>query len=164
MLCIRYLLSFSAIIMIFTCMYTVSNYHSDPLCSLEFQEKIRICTAVFNSEYFEKLRFSYPTIKINWVNGSCTKKSISFRTTNGIAEASKKDYEENLMSCRPGYEEENSIEFLYYLSHAYEPNQIFVFKSVIENNKKSLFLENLSTNVRFPINFNHTPQKMKVHA
>lgn len=125
---------------------TGCSKENEHLCELFEEEKLRICVAIFNSGYFaEKINFS-PSDVIA-VDGSCEKNDISFRTENGMEKAAGRHFEESMMSCNPKKKDQNEDKLDYLLSGAYENNKIFVFFK--HNETQKIYLENLSTNVRY---------------
>lgn len=101
-----------------------------------------MCTAIFNSEYFEET-LDYPPSQINWVNGTCEKRTVSFRTEKGKAEATGRNFEEWMLDCKPT--DQVYVNFEYFLSQAYKSNELFVY---FWESDEVIFPENLGTNVR----------------
>lgn len=103
--------------------------------------------AVFNSKYF-KGRVIYPS-SIDWVEYECELKTVSFQTKLGKKEARNRNYRERMLNCRYAGSQEV---FHFYLSQAYQSNEIFIYFKNPYNLK--ITLENLSTHVRLPVRIN----------
>ena len=124
------------------CSFIGSSLKHDPLCSLQMGEKVRICVSIFNSFYFED-KIEYPSSKVDVVEGTCERRTVSFRTELGKQKAAGGTFNEWVMSCKI---RDSPVRFDYFLSHAYRANEVFVY--FWENDAEQVFLENLSTNIR----------------
>lgn len=119
----------------------------DALCKLTRTDRRRVCTAVFNSEYFAD-RIPISGAGKFW--GRCEMKTVSFQTECGKTEAAGRTFREWMLSCRSS---EDKKHFPYLLSQAYQRDQIFVYFQ--QDNTGDMFLESMSTNVR--LTADHVP-------
>lgn len=121
----------------------------DPVCKLNSADyddnaDLRLCSIVFNSSYFKtKVEYIKPML-----NKFYYREKISFRTEEGIRKTLHQSdkYYEILLGC--GVRMNTGEEKYFYISRAYNPNQVFVY-SYMKNHygRLKLYLENLSLDV-----------------
>lgn len=90
----------------------------DPLCKLNRNMRIQICSSVFESEYFSGWTKYVP--RETSVSTECVKKAISFNVTAGDG------YQEWMMHCTAEIVGTNVLS-LFYLSRAYSSGQVFLY-------------------------------------
>ena len=117
------------------------------MCKLNRRERLRLCTLVLSSDYFEReLKFAPDYEYID--RKACIKKEISFEDEKVRSKVAEKQYEEWMISCRP---EEYYVSYQteYFLSRVYDSTtEVFVYR---QGRDSKLFLENRFEDVRFTI-------------
>lgn len=99
---------------------------------------------VLNSEYFrEELEFTPRDDSVD--DGMCFQGRITFREYEARMETEGEIYSEWMIRCKPTRYYAN-FQFEFYLSQAYAPGQVFVYRW---ETKTEICIENLFTDVRF---------------
>jgi len=128
-------------------MFAAEDPSNDPICSLKVDERLRVCTIVLSSEYFEgKLEFvpQYDFVE----KTDCKKRRISFQDEKIKAETDGKFYKEWTISCRPKLYYATYQE-VYFLSRVYNSiNEICLYRW---GGGSKMIIENRFRNVRFRI-------------
>jgi hypothetical protein len=121
---------------------------NDPICKLKKLERLRVCTLVLSSAYFEDgLVFNPDDFYVD--ETKCSKKEISFEDDQVKLETAGKRYEEWMISCRlkkysDGFRGE------YFLSRVYHSDdEVFVYRA--SEDESHILLETLFGDVRFRI-------------
>ena len=80
--------------------FAAKTQAEDPICKLSRSERLRVCTLVQSSEYFEtELKF---TPELEYVDRSlCMKRTIMFQDEETAIKAHSKTYEEWTIGCQP---------------------------------------------------------------
>ena len=121
---------------------TVERPEFDPVCSLSIPKKLRLCTIVIgSSELRDQYRFEPQDV---FIEHTCVRKEISFRTERGLEATSRKVYREWMIGCKP-----QSLENLYqhellYISRGYAANCAYVHKFVFGFLHLHYFVDNVS--------------------
>lgn len=125
-------------------MFSAQDPFEDPICTLEADERLRVCMLVLNSEYFEEeLKFIPRTVNSM---DNCVKREITFQDEEARYLSGGLLYEEWMISCKPDYYYA-TFQNTYYLSAAYySENHVFAYRWDENGN---LILENRFGNVRF---------------
>lgn len=132
---------------------TAKEKSEDPLCFLSPDERYRICNIVLTASYFdEELVFSR-----SHDSSGCSKLKISFRDNYETkSEVEGMHYEEWMIRCTL-IKYVSSYQFEYFLSQAYEPNEVFVYRWEDGRDSK-IFIENLFNNVRIRLRTNYVAE------
>ena len=131
----------------------MSKAEFDPVCklngsleNLDNDQSFRLCAIVMTSPFFKK-NFEYPR-RVHYKG--CFEEQISFRTKEGKAEATDKLYREFMLHCYVNIKDVHkhvNRTATFYISRAYNPNQVFIYSQVEESMQRKFYLEYLNTDV-----------------
>ena len=127
-------------------LYTAESYELDPICQFNFAGSLedikvtRLCAIILQSASFKK-KVKYPVPDI--IN-RCYLMEVSLRSKEAIEKANKNYYFERMVLCRAPLRDSEEKEY-FYISRAYNPNEVFVYTADPRNGR--IYLKNLSINV-----------------
>ena len=130
-------------------LFSAKIQSDDPICSLDKFQRLRVCTLVLSSNYFEGELTFVPTLE-SIDESDCFKVRISFQNEDAKFKANGKVYEEWTIGCRPDeYYADYQKEYL--VSRVYKANnEVFVYRYDDDDDHK-IILENRFGNMRFKI-------------
>lgn len=121
---------------------TATKLSDDPLCKLDAQQKLRICSLVMSSSFFAK---SYRVGgNTNYIFDRCREKRVSFRTEYG--KGKKEIYKEWMIICK-GRRRKSLESVSFHLSRAYVSHTVIVYTTT-SYSPASLYPETITTDVR----------------
>jgi len=140
-------------------LFTAETASDDPVCGLNREEKLRVCTIVMSSSYFAG-KITYLPDQ-NRLNDVCRLTKVAFQTNEARRDAKGNNHEEWILPCTVTAVEPNARNILYGVSRAYHSHYAVVYSRDRETG--DWYIENISANivviVERPMEINEVKEK-----